>query len=368
MVLLDDEKQMVLRRLLFPTETLKLEIIATFCKVIYFMFFFLCVSFKNTEHKGVALQSKREVGIIIQNWLRILSVKLGWIHDFDKLVTKYVKLLILSLFSAKYFTLLQILRGHDDEITSLVFSRDGRNFASASGDKTVRIWDAVSRKQIQNCKGHFKKRDNVLEGCLSLVLDVKFSPDGKSIVSGSADNLIRLWDSNSGKLLQTLAGHSNEVWRVEFSPDGQKLVSASYDRTASIWNAKSGERLKQLVGHSGTITNARFSPDGQTIVSCSLDRTIRIWNVESGIQLNILQGHTSPVDDVQYFPDGQTIVSCSNDHTIRLWDVKSVKEIQRLEGCILSPCSITVSLDGIYINNISKRTLPLIGDSSLKSN
>ncbi|ETO16492.1 hypothetical protein RFI_20852 [Reticulomyxa filosa] len=144
------------------------------------------------------------------------------------------------------------------------------------------------------------------------------------------DKMIRIWETNSRKLVQTLIGHLEGVLSGKYSPDDKMIVSLSRDKKIILWNAKSGDILKLLIGHSNYVMRAAFSPNSQFIVSCSYDGTIRIWDVVSGKQLKIFSEQSYFVNDVKYFSNGQMIV-CSDNKTIRLLDVKEGYEIQKLE-------------------------------------
>ncbi|KAG5727729.1 hypothetical protein E4T56_gene20735 [Termitomyces sp. T112] len=111
-----------------------------------------------------------------------------------------------------------------------------------------------------------------LNGHTESVKSVAFSPDGKSIVSGSDDQSVRVWDASSGAQLQELNGHTSWVTSVTFSPDGKSIVSGSYDQSVRVWDASSGAQLQELNGHTGSVTSVAFSPDGKSIVSGSDDR------------------------------------------------------------------------------------------------
>ncbi|ETO09924.1 NB-ARC domain-containing protein, partial [Reticulomyxa filosa] len=230
------------------------------------------------------------------------------------------------------------LEGHSNIIHSAGFSPDGSKIVSGSQDKTIRIWDVSSGEQIQLLKEHS-----------SIVASVGFSPDGSKIVSGSSDTTIRIWDVSSGELIRSLNGHSRLVSFVGFFPDGSKIVSGSYDNTIRIWDVSSGEQIQLLKGHSNIITSVGFSPDGSKIVSGSYDKAIRIWDVSSGELIRQLEGHSEGITSVKFSPDGSKIVSGSLDKTVQIWDVSSRKLIQKLEGHSHWVNSVGFSPDGSKI-------------------
>jgi WD40 repeat protein len=133
-----------------------------------------------------------------------------------------------------------------------------------------------------------------------LVYSVAFSPNGKQIVSGSGDKTVRLLDAVTGAALQTLEGHSRSVNSVAFSPNGKQVVSGSYDKTVRLWDAVTGAALQTLECHSRTIKSVAFSPNGKQAVSGSYYKTVRLWDAVTGAPLQTLEGHSHWVNSVAF--------------------------------------------------------------------
>jgi WD40 repeat protein len=192
--------------------------------------------------------------------------------------------------------------------------------------------------------GQNKQPIYTLSGHTGDIASVAFSPDGQTLVSGSFDKTIKLWNLKTGKLSRTLTGHSDFVHAVAISPDGQTIVSGgggmevNTDKTIRLWNLKTGKLLRTLAGHSQGVSSLVIAPDGQTLVSASYDKTIKLWNLKTGKLLYTLTGHSSWVRSVAISPDGQTIVSSggsaenNTDNTIKLWNLKTGKLLHTLSG------------------------------------
>ena len=204
---------------------------------------------------------------------------------------------------------------HDGAVAAASFSPDGRTVVTASGDKTARLWDAASGKELHR----------LTHG--DTVWAASFSPDGRTVVTASYDKTARLWDAASGKELQRLT-HDGLVTAASFGPDGRTVLTASEDKTARLWDAASGKELHRLT-HGDTVWAASFSPDGRTVVTASVDNTARLWDAASGKELHRLT-HDGRVYAASFGPDGRTVVTASGDNTARLWDAASGKELHRL--------------------------------------
>ncbi|MCG5061342.1 MAG: protein kinase [Limnoraphis sp. WC205] len=216
----------------------------------------------------------------------------------------YWRVLEWSLETAELFLPLE----HQGTVWSVAFSPDEQTIASASGDRTVRVWDRQTGAIVYNFIDH-----------ADIVYSVVFSPDGKKLISGSKDKTVKIMDLTTGIVQNSLEGHTDEVRTVAITSDGQIIVSGGYDDTVRIWDANTGQLLKTLTGHTGDILAVAISPDGKIIASASKDRTLKIWNLATGELLNTLSGHTDEVYTVTFSPDSKMIASGSKDRTIKLW-------------------------------------------------
>ncbi|KAF1361606.1 HET-D [Lizonia empirigonia] len=177
---------------------------------------------------------------------------------------------------------LQTLEGHSDYVSSVAFSHDSTWLASASGDSTVKIWDASSGTCLHTLEGHSR-----------YVSSVAFSHDSTWLASASDDSTVKIWDASSGTCLHTLEGHSSSVSSVAFSHDSTWLASASDDSTVKIWDASSGTCLHTLEGHSRYVSSVAFSHDSTWLASASDDSTVKIWDASSGACLSTINVGTS---------------------------------------------------------------------------
>jgi WD40 repeat protein/serine/threonine protein kinase len=240
------------------------------------------------------------------------------------------------------------LLGHSDGVTSVSFSPDGKRIVSGSADATVKIWDAETGQHVLTLSGHE-----------TTVWSVGFSPDGKRVVSGSDDQTVMLWDATTGKETLRLRGHSRYVDCVSFSPDGKRIVSGSGDKSVKLWNATTGDELLTITGHSGIVRSVQFSPDGTRIVSGSRDRTVRVWDAETGRERLTLRGHSGYLTSVSFSPDGMQIVSGSADETVKVWNAQTGRETLTLRGHSEDVTSVSFSPDG-------KRIVSGSADNTLK--
>jgi WD40 repeat protein len=226
---------------------------------------------------------------------------------------------------------------HTDSVKTVVFSPQNNTVLSGSSDNTIQLWDIQTKKEIRTFRGHNDK-----------VYSVIFSPDGNTFLSGSRDKKLRLWDIN-GQKIRIFHGHTESVRSVAFSNDGSLALSGSEDKTIKVWNIETGENLLTLQGHTKPVYAVAFSPKGGIALSGSLDNTVKLWNTKTGQEIHSFQDHTDGIYSVAFSPDGHSILSGSHDDTMKLWDIKTKQEVRTFKGHSDNIYSVAFHPNGHYV-------------------
>jgi WD40 repeat protein len=264
------------------------------------------------------------------------------------------------ILNSSFGTEIYNLMNHTESVSAVSFSPDGTLLVTGSADDSLKIWNVITGKEIV---------DSGDEGHDFNVNTLAFSPDGSLLASGSDDKSIYLWTINDKELIKIneFAKDPNDsIKSISFSPDGSIIVSGGSANKIKFWDVDSGENLyPSLDITGGDVESLAFSPDGNYLASATggNNRSIIIWNVTDFSKISeseprILTGHTAAVLSVDFSPDGKQLVSGGIDSKVILWNLTSNINRTWTEHTE-SVYSVSFSPDGHYIASGS-------GDNSIK--
>ncbi|MGW1599947.1 nSTAND1 domain-containing NTPase [Streptomyces eurythermus] len=230
-----------------------------------------------------------------------------------------------GLLDTQNIALSSALNGHSQAVYAVAFSPDGRTLATGSGDRTIRLWSLADPARPVPL-------GRPLTGHTGWVYWLQFSPDGHTLASASRDRTARLWDVRDPRhpkvLGRPLTGHSDFVFSVSFSRDGRTLATAGHDGTVRLWDVSDPAHAavlgRPLAGAGEAVSSAAFSPDSRTVAAPSHDHTIRLWNVTDPAHPRLWREplrNPDVVYAVAFRRDSKIMASVGNDYKVRLWDV-----------------------------------------------
>jgi len=215
---------------------------------------------------------------------------------------------------------------HDDYVNAIDFSPDGRHLATASNDKTARVWDVISGHEVSRVKHD------------AFVRATRFSPNGELMATASEDGTARIWEVASGDEIARF-NHKYKLRDLAFSPDGKRLATTSWGHEVVIWQVASGHEVGRVEHDPKSWVNAvAFSSDGKHLATAGSDKSAVIWEVSSGHEIFRLN-HEESVQSIKFSPNGKYLATASGDilthlkpggHIARVWDSTNGREIARM--------------------------------------
>lgn len=246
-----------------------------------------------------------------------------------------------------------VLKGHTDSVFAVAFSPDGTILASGSFDKTIKLWDVATGKEIRTLTGHTKE-----------VVSIAFSPDGKRLASAASQYFgnpeptpgeVKTWDTATGLDLRVFEGHWWPTYGVAFSPDGSRVLAAGGvgdGGLVSIWDSKTGREIPSSSNARAPLYALAVSPDGKWFAVGGFDKRVRVQSaIQNSNERFSTADHPDPVFAVAYSPDGKLIASggAGRPSGVRLWDAETGERQPMIESPQRSVRSLSFSKDGKLI-------------------
>jgi len=241
----------------------------------------------------------------------------------------------------------RVFRGHEGPVQSVAVSADGRTLLSGSADQTLILWDLESGEIIRSLSGH-----------TGTVHSGVFLNNGRHALSASADGSLILWDLETGESLRQFTGHQGPIYDIALHPTEPWALSASADQSLILWDLESGEIVRQFTGHTGAVTSVAIHHEGLLAISGSTDRSVIIWDVASGEVLHHMVGHTQHeldpakrtghfdvVWDVTFARNSRTAMSVSQDTFVMQWNIDTGELIRWYQPPPAAMLSVAISPD-----------------------
>ncbi|XP_024081090.1 guanine nucleotide-binding protein subunit beta-2 isoform X2 [Cimex lectularius] len=239
----------------------------------------------------------------------------------------------------------RMLKGHINKVNCVHYSGDSRHIVTGSLDGKLIIWDTWTGNKVQ-----------VIPLRSSWVMTVAFAKSGSFVACGGMDNMCTVYDLNNrdasgiAKITKELMGYEGFLSSCRFVDDNT-LITGSGDMKICVWDLPTGKRTTEIEGHAGDVVSISLSPDMNQFVTGSVDKTCKLWNFKDCECKQVFFGHEADVNAVCFHPNGYNFVTASEDKTARLFDIRSDQQIAVYKPLGVSPSftSCGLSLSGRFI-------------------
>jgi len=206
------------------------------------------------------------------------------------------------------------MEGHDNSVSALAFTPDGKRLVSGGWDGRLIMWDLETGDTVRSYRR--------MSGWVSTVT---ISPGGEYLLAGSDSGEAKAWDLETGSAVMDFSGHAGGFIAMDVSTDGKHAVTAGEDGIIILWSMETGTDDWVFGGHDGWVRAVDISDDGDLVISGGRDNTVRVWSVRTGDMLSVLEGHADDVTFVRFMPDGDYAVSAGEDGRVIVWDIGAEK-------------------------------------------
>jgi len=228
--------------------------------------------------------------------------------------------------------------GHRDSVTSVSWSRNGERIMSGCIDGTARVWDVESGKTILEINTGLSHIYTY--GAIYSLDETMIATGGRHYVK---KEFLKIWDAKTGKLVENLKGHTDNVTCLAWTPDGSTLISGEQDHSIRTWDTTTWQQIHVLTEHAHIVIAIAISPNGRILASASQDKTARLWNLENGHLVGSPLQHPDRVSCLSFSTGGKLLATGCNDNNAYTWDM----------------CAIGDGLDKLLVNVSSVLILSL---------
>jgi WD40 repeat protein len=238
---------------------------------------------------------------------------------------------------------------HISLVESMAFSPDGKTLATGSFQELT-LWDVEKAAVKQRIRGDAGKPGPFADR----VVAIAFSADGKLFATGGGapteDGEIKIFETATAKLVTEIKnGHSDTVFGVAFSPDGKLLATCAADKFVKVFEAASGKFLKSFEGHTHHVMGVGWTPDGKKIASCGADNFVKVWDFEKGEKIRDMPGHSKQVTQLFFVGKTPQFLTVSGDATVRMWNADNGGNVRQYAGATDFLYSVSASTDGTVV-------------------